>query len=184
MVYIYPNLGGYIQCYGTYKQVMRYLKMTFALTDKIEKTTDLSQDKVVALLESGTTNKFQLFPDHIMTGEIYDDCIDTVINPPTGFSDPFKSRVTGNITCDNKLTKISLTVKPSWTVVVFTIVWCGLIIKMLYDTFISTDLPLTFKSISLLICLSLIPFGLGKLKVIWDTHRLKEWLDTTIINTA
>lgn len=78
--------------------------------------TNISQDKVIALIASGTTNKFQLFPDYMMTGEIIGNRINTVINPQTGFSDPVKSRATGNITCDNKLTSIQITVKPSRTI--------------------------------------------------------------------
>jgi hypothetical protein len=152
------------------------------LTETIEKTTNLSQDKVIALIASGTTNKFQLFPDYMMTGEIIGNRIDTVINPQTGFSDPFKSRATGNITCDNKLTSIRITIKPSWTLILSATVWNGLIIAGLcfseYGTF--PDLVQTLKYIFIQVVWILLPFGLIRLKVNWDRRRLEKWLDNAL----
>jgi hypothetical protein len=152
-------------------------------TEKIEKITDLSRDAVIALLKSGTADKFEFFPDRIMTGEINDDTIDSVINPPAGFSDPFKSRVTGKMTSDNRVTSIQLTVKPSWTVIIFTTIWLGLILKMLYENFGSPD-AIDFRDVGIMIFFSLVPFGFGKLKLTWDRRRLKKWLDKIIANSA
>jgi hypothetical protein len=69
--------------------------MKLTLNERILKRTDLSFDSVSLILTSGTLKGFNFFPDKIMTGTIENGIINAVINPPTGWADPFKSRVKG-----------------------------------------------------------------------------------------
>jgi hypothetical protein len=145
------------------------------LTARIERETEMPFEKVISIFRNNTSGKFQFFPDQIMFGQVGADEIKSVINPPLGWVDPFKSRVKGRITTSYGRTNIGLNISPSWIVVGFIVVWCILtIIMILKFDFVETYRSLKFIGLTFL--WTIIPFGLCKIKVTWDRRRLDKWL--------
>jgi hypothetical protein len=157
--------------------------MTLALTEKIERVTKTPYDKVVSIFSSAISQRFQFFPDQIMSGHIYNGKIKTVINPPTGWSDPFRSRVIGNIIIENDQTRIQLKISPNWLILGFLIIWNGLLLLMILK-FDYTEFLKSIKFIGLNFIWAIIPIGLVKIKVNWDKRRLDKWLNKNINNSA
>lgn len=89
------------------------------ISEKINIQTDIAYNEVISMFDSGISKEFKLFPDRIMNGRIEDGTIRAVINPPLGFSDPFKSRVKGEIKEQDGKTIIKLNVNPAWIIIAF-----------------------------------------------------------------
>ncbi len=157
--------------------------MTVTLTDRIERKTKTPYDKVISIFNSGITKKFHFFPTQIMYGYIKDGKIKTVINPPSGISDPFKTRVKGVIKIENGETIIKLKLSPSWVVIGFTLIMCSPFIFSLFS-FEYFEILKTLKLIGMLLVFAIIPLGLGKIKLNWDKRRLEKWLNEKIKNSA
>ncbi len=83
----------------------------FKLTGRIVRRTELPYEKVLSILYSGISTGYgnHLFSDKIMTGRINSGKIKAVINPPKGWSDPFKSRVNGTVNHGKEGTNLELT---------------------------------------------------------------------------
>ncbi len=153
--------------------------MKLTLIESIEKKSDKPYDKILLALQSGTSDEFSFFPKEIMDGVIGNGEIMTVINPPVGHVDPFKSRVRGLVKKENGLTVIKLKISPSWVIIGFTVIWCFLIILGTI-TYEFIDLVQTLQFLGVAIIWTFIPFGVGKLKVNWDRRRLEKWINNKI----
>ena len=150
--------------------------MKLTLTDRIMKQTELSHENVISILQSGTLGAFKFFPDEIMTGKFANGKIKSVINPPTGFADPFKSRVNGIVKNENGRTKIELKINLGWIIIGFYIIWYSLILLMIFGLIFQQS-EHALQSFGILIVFILLPLGLGKLKLSWDKRRLEDWID-------
>ena len=153
--------------------------MKLTLTERIEKTSDKPYDKILSALESGIADEIRFFPKEIMNGEIWNGEIMTVINPPFGLVDPFKSRVRGLVIEENGLTVIKLKVSPSWVIIGFIVIWCSLTILGTI-TYEYSDLIQTLQFLGVAIIWTFIPLGIGKLKVNRDRQRLEKWISKQI----
>jgi len=154
-------------------------KMKLTLNERISKRTDLSIGSVSSILQSGTLEGFNFFPDKIMTGTVENGKVKTVINPPTGWSDPFKSRVKGTINQEEGQVVIDLRISLGWVIIAFYGIWYSLLFLMLYGL-IFKDSDGGLEMFGILIAYSLFPLGLGKLKVNWDKRRLEKWIEKKI----
>jgi hypothetical protein len=153
--------------------------MKLILAEKIVKRTDLLYEQVISNISSGISNELKLFPDKIMRGRIEDGEIKSVINPPSGWSDPFRSRVKGIVKQVNGHIKIELTIRPGWVIIGFYLIWYWLMLRVIYDQiFEGTNSGIQLYLI--LIIYILFPLALGKLKVYWDRRRLESWLNGKI----
>jgi len=153
--------------------------MKLTLSESIFKRTDLSYDKVVSILQSGTLTEFNLFPDKIMTGRVSNGQVKSVVNSPLGWSDPFKSRVNGFISQDNSQVIIDLKVSLGWVLIAVYCIWYSFILLMLYGLLFK-DSNGGLDMLGIVIAYSLLPLGLGKLKVNWDRRRLESWMEKKI----
>jgi hypothetical protein len=153
--------------------------MKLTLSERILKRTELSYDKVGSILQSGTLSGLNLFPEKIMTGRVNNGHVKSVVNPPLGWSDPFKSRVNGIIKQDNGHVIIDLKISLGWVIIAFYCIWYPLILLMLYGL-IFKDAKGGLEMLGILIVYSLLPLGLGKLKVNWDRRRLESWIEKKI----
>ena len=147
------------------------------------KKTELSHEDVISILQSGTLRGFEFFPDKIMTGRLESGKIKSVINPPTGLADPFKSRVSGVVENNNGRTKIELKIKLGWVIIGFYIIWYSLILFMIFGLIFKQS-EHSLRSFGILIVFILLPLGLGKLKISWDKRRLEDWMDKKLKTTA
>ena len=154
--------------------------MKLTLHERVFRRTDLSFDKVNLILQSGTLKGFSFFPDKIMTGTVENGKVKTVINPPTGWSDPFKSRVNGIIKQEEEHVIINLKISLAWVIIAFYYIWYTLLSLMLFGL-IFNDSNGGLEMFGTLIVYSLVPLGLGKLKVIWDRRRLENWIEREIM---
>jgi hypothetical protein len=150
--------------------------MKFALYEKISIKLDAPLEAVTILINRNICMKFLFFPDKILTGElIKDGKLKAVINPPIGWSDPFKSRISGSITTSEKKTALEFTVKPSLIIIGFLTIWIVLIVL----TIISFDYKGTDKTIGfigLVFCFTIFLLLLSKLKIVWDSKRFNKWV--------
>ena len=150
--------------------------MKFVMLEKIYIKVDAPFERVIQVINRNISIKFQLFPDRILTGElIKDGKLKAVINPPIGWSDPFKSRIAGHVTVSEKTTVLEFTVKPSLIIMGFLIIWLGLIVITLMS-FEYKETEKTIEFIGKEICLSIFPFLLSKLKIAWDSKRFNKWV--------
>jgi hypothetical protein len=154
-------------------------RMKLTLNERIFKRTDLSFDSVNSIFQSGTLKGFNFFPDKIMTGTVENGKVKTLINPPTGWSDPFKSRVKGVINQEEGQVLINLKISLGWVIIAFYCIWYSLLFIMLYGL-IFKDSKGGLEMFGFLIAYSLFPLGLGKLKVYWDRRRLENWIEKKI----
>ena len=76
--------------------------MRLRLTENIKEIINIERGKFVSNLKFHLSDKFQLFPDQILTGKIMNNKLKARINPPGGWVDPFKSIVTGEFDKDVK----------------------------------------------------------------------------------
>jgi hypothetical protein len=157
--------------------------MNFKLIEIIERTSETSFDKVISILKSETSKRFQLFSDRIMRGQINNGHIIAVINPPLGLADPFKSNLNGVVLNENGKTKILLKIYPSWLIIGFGIIWYVLLLFMIIRLSYK-DITDSLKSIGLILIYGFVPYGLCKLKLNWDTRRLKYRIDKIVKNSA
>ena len=145
--------------------------------------TVLPVEKVVSIFHSGILTKYHIFPERIMTGKIKNGSIDSHINPPFGFVDPFKSRVKGTFQSENGLTRIELKIGTGWLIIGFYILWYSIILIAIFG-FIFGDTKSNFSGLLFLIGSAIIPIGLGRLKLYWDKKRLEVWIREKIENSA
>jgi hypothetical protein len=153
------------------------------LTDKITLETDLPLEKVISIFHEEILTEFRIFPDRIMTGEIKNGNIDSLINPPSGFVDPFKSRVNGTVQIANKLTRIELKISTGWIIIGFYILWYSIILIVIFG-YIFGDAQGNYSGLLFLIAFAIFPIGLGRLKLNWDKKRLEDWIREKIENSA
>lgn len=153
--------------------------MKMKLSERIIKRTDLSYEKASSILQSGTLKGFNLFPGKIMTGKIENGKVQTVVNPPIGWSDPFKSRVNGIINREEGQVIIDLKISLGWLIIGFYCIWYSILLLILFGL-IFTDSNGGLDLFGFLIVYSLLPLVLGKLKVNWDRRRLENWINKNI----
>ena len=137
------------------------------------KKINIDRTKFVSILETHLSKKFQLFPDKILTGKLIDNKLNAKINPPVGWSDPFKSLVSGTIDIVDNSTKQNLKVSPSWTIRIFLTIWYILILIMIF-TFDYPDIVNSLEFIAIGLIWIMIPLILTRLKVRWDRKRLER----------
>jgi hypothetical protein len=163
-----------------YKGMLSTIKiMKLTLNERIFKRTDLSVDCVISILQSGTLKGFNFFPDKIMTGTVDNGRVRTVINPPKGWADPFKSRVQGIVNQEEGRAIVDLKINLGWVIIAFYIIWYSLLFLMLFGL-VFKDSKNGIEVIGILIAYSLFPLGLGKIKVNWDKRRLEKWIEKKI----
>jgi hypothetical protein len=146
------------------------------LTEKIEIKSEHTYEEVIAILHDTISESLQLFHDTIMHGSFKGNKFEAVINPPIGFVDPFKSIIKGTIITDNNKTEINILIKPSSVLFGFSVIWFVLLIFMVIS-FKYTDIVTSVLFIGLIMLFALIVIGLIKVKVHWDTKRLKTALN-------
>jgi len=147
--------------------------MKIRITENIVGIINIERAKFVSNLETQISEKFQLFPEQILTGKFEDNKLKAKINPPSGLADPFKSIVTGTIESDNNSTKLNLKVSPSWTIRIFLTIWYVLILLMTIN-YNYSDFSSLLKFIGIDLIWILIPLALTRLKVRWDRIRLER----------
>lgn len=153
--------------------------MKLTLNERIIKRSDLSMDKVCSILHSGTSKGFNFSPEKVMTGTVEDGKVKTVINPPTGWSDPFKSRVQGRVFQEEEQVIIDMKISLGWLIIAFYCIWYSILLLMLFGL-IFKDSKGGLEMFGFLIAYSLFPPGLGKLKISWDRRRLENWIEKKI----
>ena len=146
--------------------------MKIGLTENITGIINIERAKFISSLEAHLSDKFQLFPDKILIGELNNYKLKAKINPPFGWADPFKSLVTGTIDIVNNATKLNLKVSPNWTIRIFLVIWTFLIVLMIikYDY---SDFVSSFRFFGIELIWILIPLVLTRLKVRWDRKSLE-----------
>jgi hypothetical protein len=149
--------------------------MKFTLYEKISIKLDTPLEAVIIVINRNISLKFQFFPDKILTGELIKDRkLKAVINPPLGWCDPFKSRISGSLNTCEKQTALEFTVKPSLAIIGFLTIWTALIVLMIISfDYKGTDKIIGF--IGLVFCFIIIPLLLSKLKIVWDSKRFNIW---------
>ena len=151
--------------------------MKISLKENIYKITDNSSEQVLAVFKKSENASEDVLSwlNHSKKENIIS--IKALINPPSGFADAFKSRMSGQIIDRENQTIIDLKIRPSWVIIIFSIIWISLLLIMFYQV----DLPnisKTVKFIGFFILYLSIPLGLGKLKVNWDRRRLEKWINS------
>jgi hypothetical protein len=150
--------------------------MKFGLSEFIEEKIEMNIDQFVSKLGNYVTTKFQIFPDKPLTGKINGNRFDFKINPPSMWSDPFKSRAQGQIIRINGLNQIQFKISPNLTIKLFLGIWLILILSFLIQTGY-TDFYETIKAVSVALLFTSLLFVLIKIKVKWDTRRLRNLLN-------
>ena len=153
--------------------------MKLTLNEIIFIRTKLSYERVNSIFQSGTLQGFNLFPDKIMTGRIENGKVTAIINPPIGWSDPFKSRVKGSINKENEHVTVDLRISLGWTIIAIYFIWYSLFLLILYGLIFKSSNG-GFKIFAFLLMYFIFPLGLGKLKIIWDRRRLEKWIEKKI----
>ena len=85
--------------------------------------SNLTLPETISQIEKGIEVGFKLFPNKIMTGNIYGTKISATINPPKYWSDPFRSRVEGSIESKNSGTKLKLKVSFGIVNILVLLIW-------------------------------------------------------------
>jgi hypothetical protein len=153
--------------------------MKLTINERILKQTDLSYDRVNSILQSGTLKGFNFFAENIMTGTIENGKVKTVINPPIGLVDPFKSRVNGFINQQGGQVIIDLKISLGWIIIGFYFIWYSLLLLILFGLIFKGSNG-GLEMIGILIAFFLLPLVLGKLKIYWDRRRLENWMEEKI----
>ena len=157
-------------------------RMKLTLNDRIYRRTNLSFQSVCSILQSGTLQGLNLFPDRIMTGTIENGKVRAVINPPLWVSDPFRSRVRGTISQDERQVTIDFKIRLSWVIIAFYAFWYSIHLMILIKS-ITNDSNVEHVEIEVvehMIASLVLPLILGKLKVYWDRTRLENWIKKNI----
>ncbi len=147
--------------------------MTFGLTGNIDKKVNADIESVKSILEHHLTDTFQFFPDKLLQGKIIGDRLTAKINPPIGWVDPFRSRVSGQIIGKNNTTSIVIKIRMSLTVLFILILWFVLITLTLIK-FEYKNISDSFQFIGLTIIYALVPLLLFRLKLHFDKGRLDK----------
>lgn len=150
--------------------------MKIRLSRKINKETDLPVEEAVKVIQTGVSTKYQLFPDKIMCGDLDEGKFETLINPPFGWVDPFRSRVIGKFSHKDKLTIISLTVKPNSLTTGFMVIWYSLMILMILSFSYHSWIEFV-EVLGISLIWAAFPFFLIRIKTSWDKRRLESWLN-------
>lgn len=150
------------------------------ISEKIVRQTHRPYNEVISLFDSEISREFKLFPDRVMNGKLKDGEIRAVINPPMGFSDPFKSRVKGVITEIEGTTQINLHVKPAWIIIAFWLFWTFVLSIFLFQLDYK-NIDFSIETIGHIFLFGVVPYLLGKLKVNWDKRRLLKWLKRRVL---
>lgn len=145
------------------------------LRKNFEIVSEFSEEKVLRILNSGISNKFRLFPDTIMNGQIIKNEIKSVVNPPPGLVDCIRSRVKGVLETENDRTILKIRLSLSWFLIGLLIFWVLLIILTII-TFDYTSLSESIKFFIIIFIWLLIPFLLAWIKLRWDCKRLNKWM--------
>ena len=157
--------------------------MNVGLSEFIDEKIEATADQFVSKLKSYLTNKFEMFPDKPLTGKINGERFDFKINPPLMWSDPFKSRAEGQIIQLNGLSQLQLKISPNLTIKLFLGVWFLLLLLFLIQTDY-TDVYEIIKRLGATLLLASLVIVLIKVKVKWDTRRLKDLLNVIKKNCA
>ncbi len=147
--------------------------MNVGLSEFIDEKIEATADQFVSKFGSYLTTKFETFPDKPLTGKINGDRFDFKINPPLMWSDPFKSRAEGQIIQLNGLSQLQLKISPNLTLKLFLGVWLILILLFLLQTDYTDVYEIIKRLVAALLLASLV-IVLIKVKVKWDTRRLKD----------
>lgn len=135
-----------------------------------------SREIFEANLKKGINSEFEFFPNSILWGKIENHKVSGVINPPASISDPFRNRAKGLISEDNNKTKIEITVKfglVNWIVVFLWYLPLFFILKQEKNQEIEVMMNIIIgMTLFSLFCVLLL-----YLKMIWDTNRLKNWIE-------
>jgi hypothetical protein len=153
------------------------------LRKKIEIVSEFSEEKVLQILKSSISTKFKIFPDTIMYGHIIKNEIKSVVNPPPGLVDCFRSRVKGVLETENNRTVLKIKLSPGWILIGLLIFWVLLIIPMMI-TFDFISFSESIKFLLFTIIWLLIPFLLAWIKLRWDCKRLNNWMIQKLKQTA
>jgi len=152
------------------------------ISKKLILKSELSFDEVIHRLEKGMSQKFELFTDKIMSGEINGTNINATINPPNSFSDPFKTRVKGEIMSEIGETKLDFKVSFGLVNKLILGVWYLPMILLLQHE--KNQNIISFIEIfGMLSIMSFISFILLWLKLKWDKGRLEKWLIKNMKNS-
>ena len=151
--------------------------MKISLKENIYKITDNSSEQVLAVFKKSENASEDVLSwlNHSKKENIIS--IKALINPPSGFADAFKSRMSGQIIDRENQTIIDLKIRPSWVIIIFSTIWISLLLIMFYQVDL-TNITKAIKFIGFFILYLSIPLGLGKLKVNWDRRRLEKWINS------
>lgn len=143
---------------------------------KIHIDSKFSREVFEANLRKGINSEFELMSRKILWGKIENHKISGIINPPFFISDPFRNRVKGLIIEENNMSKIELTVKFGWVnwIVVF-LCYVPLITIPLYENSQNTGIAIEVGFAFFIF--SFICTFLFYLKLIWDSNRLRNWIE-------
>ena len=139
----------------------------------------LSLPQTITEIEKGMSVGFNLFPSQIMTGNIYGTKIYATINPPKYWSDPFRSRVEGDIESENGGTRLNLKVKFGLVNILVLLIWyfpMAIVLQHPKNQNIESIL-LIFGMCTIFSLLSLL---LLRIKMNWDKRRLEDWLNRNL----
>ena len=145
------------------------------ITDRIKLKSELSINDVIQKVEKGISQEFEFFTDKIMSGKLNGTEVNATINPPNALSDPFKTRVKGNIISENGETKLDLKVSFGIVNKLILFIWYLPMFSLLQHEK-NQDLNSILEIFGMLSMFSLLSFILFWLKLKWDKGRFEKWL--------
>ena len=116
-----------------------------------------------------------------MTGNIYGTKISATINPPKYWSDPFRSRVEGDIESESNGTKLKLKVSFGIVNIIALIIWYLPMISVLQHPK-NQNLKNVLLIFGMCSIFSLLSLFLLRIKMNWDKRRLENWLKKNLVN--
>jgi len=155
--------------------------MKINLSEYIEENIEMSTDKFIAELENHLNNRNQIFHGRPISGKVIGNIFEFNINPPFLWVDPFKSKVSGQISLVKNLNQLKCRISPNLTTIIFLMLFSFLLLISI-DQIVFLDPGKTFKSIISISLLMILLTVLVKIKVKWDTRRLKNILEVIKTN--
>ena len=153
--------------------------MKFSFSRKINCYSEFDRDRIISILNKNISNTTGLFSDKFLIGKVENYQIRVKINSSSGFVDPFKSKIQGSVENDNGRSYLSFVINPSWTIIIFLIVWIVLTILMLFS-FEFNEIWDSLKFWGIALLWIVFPFLLTMLKINWDKKRLEIFLNDNI----
>lgn len=155
--------------------------MKINLSEYFEENIEMSTDKFIAELENHLNNRNQIFHGRPISGRVIGTLFEFKINPPFLWVDPFKSKVRGQISLVKNLNLLKCRISPNLTTLIFLVMFFFLLLISI-DQIGFIDPGKTVKSIISMSLLMILLIVLVKIKVKWDTKRLKNILEVVKTN--